>query len=93
MAQGMGKFTVSIDGGEKKLVSASRLDYIVIERELKQPIYKSIEQGYLEPVLRLAFQACKRQDAIPAELGFDGFLERCDVEFLTDDEDGDEGND
>lgn len=86
MASGMARFTVALDGGEKKLVVASRLDYIKLERELKQPIYKAIEQGYLEPILRLAFDASRRADAIPGDLSFDDFLERVDVEFLSDEE-------
>lgn len=99
MSTGMGKFTVRVDDGEPAEVIASKFDFIMVERETRQPVAKAMEQGYLEPVLRLAYQAAKTCKALPAGMTFDEFLQRADVDFHVedaddeDDEAGDSGND
>lgn len=92
MSAGMGRFTITVDGGEPRDVLASRFDFIMVERETKTPVAKAMEQGFLEPVLRLAYQAARNGKALPDGMTFDEFLQRADVEFHVDD-DEDEASD
>lgn len=86
MAQ-MTKFDVAVDGGDKVRVVASTLDYIRAERELKASLFKALESGMLEPILDLAYKASQRALILPDGMTFDEFLERTDVEFITDEDD------
>lgn len=81
----LGRFSIKKGDGDPTLVLASRLDYVVVERKFPQPVFKLAEQGYLEPVLQLAYAAAHRQGAIDKGVDFDTFLDQYDVEFLTDD--------
>lgn len=91
MAAQITRFRVTLDG-VTTVVVASRGDYVRVERQSARSIYKASEDGYLEPVLRLCYVAAQRQEAIPAGLEFDAFLDSADVEILTDDDGDDSGN-
>lgn len=83
---GLVTFTLTPIDGDPIEVQATKMDAIVVERELRVPILGRAQEGFFEPVLRLAFSAASRQKAIPEGTTFEQFVDGYDVALETDDE-------
>lgn len=83
---GLVTFTLTPAGGEAFEVRATKMDAIVVERELRVPILTRAQEGFFEPVLRLAFSAATRQKVIAEGTTFEQFVDTYDVALETDDE-------
>lgn len=84
------EFTITPEGGEGQRLVASKLDAIVVERQLGAPIVARAQEGYYEPIMRLAYAAASRSKAIPEATTFEQFVDGWDVSVET--EDGEQGN-
>lgn len=82
-------FTITPDGGEPVKLVASKLDAIRVERELNAPLVARAQEGYFEPVLRLAYAAASRSALLPPGTTFDEFVDGWEIALETDDEDDD----
>ena len=80
---GLLEFSITPEGGEPQRVTASKLDAITVERALGQPIVSRAQEGYFEPVLRLAYAAAVRTQALPEGTSFEVFVDTYEVAMET----------
>lgn len=83
------EFTITPEGGESQRLVASKLDAIIVERQLGAPIVARAQEGYYEPIMRLAYAAATRSKSIPDGTTFEQFVDGWDVAVESgDDEQG-----
>ena len=80
---GLVTFTITPDGGEPATIVVSKMDTLLVERELGQPVILRAQEGYFEPLLRLAYKAATREQAVPAGTTFEQFVDGWDVSLET----------
>lgn len=83
---GLLSFQITPEGGETFTLEVSKMDAILAERALGQPILGRAQEGFFEPVLRLAYLSAGRQTLIPAGTTFEQFVDGYTVALETDDE-------
>ena len=83
---GLLTFQITPEGGETFTLQVSKMDAIVTERALGVPILGRAQEGFFEPVLRLAFSSATRQKLIADGTTFEQFVDGYEIALETDDE-------
>lgn len=86
MAKPLTVFTLKTEGADPVEVPATKMDTIIVERQTKRPIIADARAGYFEPILLLAYQAARRNNAIPFETTFEQFVDGWDIEVDLDED-------
>ena len=93
MASKLLTFTITNEEtGHTAEVVVTKLDVILVERELGYPPAERAKQGFIEPALKLAYQAANRAKALPEGTTFEDFAEAWDTATGEDDEESNPGN-